>query len=315
MRHLDTPSPRTQLVLFNLFGDYVLDRGGSAWTAGLLDVLGRLDVGQRAARTTLSRMKRRGWLEARRVGRRSQYRATPKATALLREGGQRLFGPRPGPWDGTWHLIAYSLPVERRLTRHRLRTRLSWLGYGTVQPGTLIAAHARTDEVDGVVRELEVGPYIHRFRSARLDLEEQERIVRGCWDLAEIDARYAAFVQRYQPALRRLRQRQAGERSLPPDDCFVWRFWATYDYSEFPRIDPLLPDELLPRRWRGHQAYSLLTELRRLTEGPAWEYLESSGLLAPRAVGRPTVDRARAAAGVAVASRRRGRIKVSGDGR
>ncbi len=105
--------------------------------------------------------------------------------------------------------------------------------------------------------------------------------MRGCWDLAEIDGRYDSFVQRYQPALRRLRQRQARDRLLPPDECFVWRFWATYDYSEFPQIDPLLPDELLPRRWRGHQAYAVLTELRRLTDGPAWEYLKSSGLLAP----------------------------------
>ena len=320
MRHIDRPSPRPQLIVFNLFGDYVLQAGGAAWTTGLLEVLGLLEIGARAARTTLSRMKRRGWLEARRVGRRSLYRATPKARALLLEGGERLFGPRPGPWDGSWHLIAYSLPVARRLTRHRLRTRLSWLGYGTVQPGTLIAAYPRSDEVENLVRELEVAPYIHEFRHARLDPQEQERIVRSCWDLTDIDSRYAAFMGRYKPALSRLRQRQARGAVLDPDECFAWRFWATYDYSEFPRVDPLLPDELLPRGWRGHQAYALLTELRQRTREPAWEYLRSTGLLAPAALDARTIRRATSARPGAAkpsgeVSARRRRVKEPGDGR
>ena len=225
------PVPRTQLIIFNLYGDYVRHAGGAVWTKGLLEVLGMLGVGQRAARTTLSRMKRRGWLEARRVGRRSLYQATDRAQTLLAEGSQRLFGPRPGPWDGTWTLLTFSLPGERRLTRHLLRTRLSWLGFGSLQPGTLIAAYPRADEVCRVVLELEAAPYLHIFTGARLDSEEQDRIVRGCWDLQAIDARYASFVERYAPLLRRLRNRQARNGALPPQDSFVQRFWATYDYS------------------------------------------------------------------------------------
>ncbi len=210
------PVPRTQLIIFNLYGDYVRHAGGAVWTKGLLEVLGMLGVGQRAARTTLSRMKRRGWLEARRVGRRSLYQATDRAQTLLAEGGQRLFGPRPGPWDGTWTLLTFSLPGERRLTRHLLRTRLSWLGFGSLQPGTLIAAYPRTDEVCRVVFELDAAPYLHIFTGARLDSEEQDRIVLGCWDLQAIDARYASFVERYAPLLRRLRNRQARNGALPP---------------------------------------------------------------------------------------------------
>ena len=52
-------------------------------------------------------------------------------------------------------LLTFSLPNERRLTRHRLRTRLSWLGFGPLQPGTLIAARPRTDEVRREVLELD----------------------------------------------------------------------------------------------------------------------------------------------------------------
>jgi phenylacetic acid degradation operon negative regulatory protein len=296
-------SPRTQLIIFNLYGDYIGRAGGAAWTKGLIEVLGLLGVGPRAARTTLSRMKRRGWLEASRVGRRSIYRLTDRGRVLLDEGGQRLFGPRSAPWDGTWTLLAFSLPGERRRTRHRLRTRLGWLGFGSLQPGTLIAALPRADEVYRVVDELEAGPYLHIFTGALLDHEEQNRIVRGCWDLPSIDAHYASFLKRYTPLLRRLQSRPLRDGALAPQESFVQRFWATYDYSEFPRLDPFLPDALLPTSWRGPRAVQLLTELRARLEAPAWQFLQAIELFAPsdglrtprprrRAVGRPDSRRA-----------------------
>jgi len=231
-------------------------------------------VGERAARSTLSRMKRRGWLEARREGRRSTYRLTPKAHDLLEEGGRRLFGPRREPWDGTWTVIAFSLPGERRLTRHRLHTRLSWLGFGNLLPGTLIAAYPPSAEVRRVLRELEVHPYVHVFAGARLDPDEQDRIVARCWDLPTIDARYGTFLGRYLPILDEVHSSLPGR--LPSEQAFVWRFWLTYDYSQFPRIDPFLPTQLLPRDWRGGAAHELLTELRSLLQEPARRFLEES---------------------------------------
>src|SRR3989337_3627973 len=115
MRHIDGSAPSTRRVIFNILGDYVNPAGGTVWTGALLEVLKVLGVGERAARSTLSRMKRNGWLEAHRKGRRSLYQVTPRTRELLEEGTQRLFGPRPEAWDGTWSVITYSLPGERRL--------------------------------------------------------------------------------------------------------------------------------------------------------------------------------------------------------
>jgi len=47
-------SVSTQFVVFNLFGDYILPHGGSIWTNNLLRLLELLDIGERAARSTLS---------------------------------------------------------------------------------------------------------------------------------------------------------------------------------------------------------------------------------------------------------------------
>ena len=290
MRHIGRPALSTQHLIFNLFGDYLAAPGQAVATAGLLEVLSLLGVGERATRSTLSRMKRRGWLEPRRIGRCSSYRPTPKARRLLQEGSRRLFGRQPEPWDGTWHLIAYSLPRERRLTRHRLRTRLSWLGYGTLQPGTLIAAYPRTQEVQRLLRELEVHPYVHLFAGAHLDPAEQDRVVERCWDLPAIDVRYAGFVEHYARLLRETRNRQQRDGGLPLSESFVARFQATSDYAEFPRIDPFLPDELLPRHWRGGVAMQLLAELRAMLQAPAEQYLRTTLLLGSRLPRRPSMD-------------------------
>jgi len=290
MRHIGRPALSTQHLIFNLFGDYLAAPAQAVATAGLLEVLSLLGVGERAARSTLSRMKRRGWLEPRRIGRRSFYRLTPKARRLLLEGSRRLFGRQPEPWDGTWHLIAYSLPRERRLTRHRLRTRLSWLGYGMLQPGTLIAAYPRTLEVQRLLRELEVHPYVHLFAGAHLDPAEQDRVVERCWDLPAIDVRYAGFVEHYARLLRETRNRQQRDGGLPLSESFVARFQATSDYAEFPRIDPFLPDELLPRHWRGGVAMQLLAELRAMLQAPAEQYLRTTLLLGSRLPRRPSMD-------------------------
>jgi len=274
MRHIEPTGPSTRDIIFNFLGDYVNPSNGVLWTSHLLMVLKVLGVGERASRSTLSRMKQRGWLVARRQGRRSLYQVTPKAHELLEEGGRRLFGPRQELWDGTWTVVAFSLPGERRLTRHRLHTRLSWLGFGNLLPGTLIAAYPRAAEVRRVLHELEVHPYVHVFAGARLDPAEQDRIVARCWDLSAIDARYGDYLDHYRPILNEVRR--GLPRGVTAEQGFVWRFWATYDYSQFPRIDPFLPAELLPRHWRGGDAWQLLTELRALLQEQARQFLKET---------------------------------------
>src|SRR5690349_6334762 len=89
--HAEVPNVRTQFLIFTLFGDYILPRGGAIWTASLLYLLDLLGVGERAARSALSRMTSRGWLIARKRGRRSQYSLTAQGRALLEQGQRRIF--------------------------------------------------------------------------------------------------------------------------------------------------------------------------------------------------------------------------------
>jgi len=278
---LERPSIRTQFIIFNLFGDYVNPRRASVWTSGIVEVLGMLDVSERATRSTLSRMKAKGWLAAHKSGRRSMYQLTSKGRTLLDEGTRRIFGPAPTEWDGCWHIIVYSLPQQLRARRHDLRTRLSWLGYGMLEPGTMIAAIARTSEVQALVDELEVQQYVHFFTRAHLESSGTLAIVARCWDLEQMNRRYSHFVRRFQSEYETLLTKQKNDISMAPDKSFANRFWLTYEFSSFPRQDPNLPTELLPDNWRGREAAELLHAYRALLREPAQAFVNHAMGLEP----------------------------------
>ncbi|MFQ5626663.1 MAG: hypothetical protein ACE5FM_08435, partial [Methyloligellaceae bacterium] len=160
------PEAQTQFLIFTLFGDYILPRGGEVWTRNLLDILNLLGVNDQPARLVLSRMSRKKWVTATRVGRHSKYRLTDRGRALLDEGGHRIFEPRLTKWDGQWHLVIYSIPETKRKQRQQLRERLRWLGYGHLAPGTWISPHARRPDIEALMDELDVRAHVNYF-SAR----------------------------------------------------------------------------------------------------------------------------------------------------
>lgn len=281
MRHIAGRPVRTRLLIFNLLGDYLHPRRASFSTSGLVRVLDVLEVNERAVRSALSRMKQRGWLSSERVGRRSRYRLTQRGRDLLEEGDRRLFGPRPTHWDGHWNVVTYSLPSRKRAQRRKLRARLAWLGYGTLAPGTMIAARGQNDQVRARIEDLGIEQYVQGFSRARLRGWTDAELVRRCWDLEALNRAYRNFVERHRPEFERLKT--VGGR-LDPKGCFVRRFWLTYEYLSYPSRDPYLPPELLPEKWNGDQAAILFSAYRELLRGSAQTYIDSHLGLEPRAV-------------------------------
>jgi phenylacetic acid degradation operon negative regulatory protein len=209
-------------------------------------------------------MKNNSWLTSKREGRLSIYELTEMGKNLLDEGRQRLFGSKTREWDGCWHIVTYSLPQDLRSLRHQLRTRLSWLGYGMLEPGMMIAAYPNRNEVLSLLRDLHVEKFVHFFTSAKLELPEYADIVGRCWALEALNERYAKYIQRHTTDLQRFQKILEEHGELPKDESFVHRFWATYEYSAFPRQDPNLPSSLLPSTWRGEEAADLLARYRQL---------------------------------------------------
>ena len=91
-------------------------------------------------RQALVRLKSRGFLAADRRGSATPATGSPPAGLHdLATGDRRIFRPPAATAQDGWVLAVFSVPEADRHLRHRLRTELSWLGFGTVGPGVWIA--------------------------------------------------------------------------------------------------------------------------------------------------------------------------------
>ncbi len=257
---------KTQFLVFTLFGEYVVQRGGKVWTSSLLYLMGILGVSERAVRSALSRMTRKGWIATEKRGRRSRYYLTPSGYALLDEGQRRIFEPVFTEWDDQWHMVLYSLPEEKRRKRHALRTKLSWLGFGRMAPSTWISPHDRRNDLKGVVGDLDLGPFVDMFSGVYLGPASSKELASRCWDMDGLESQYQAFVDHYQSEYLRFAQQVDKQKNFDAEDCFSRRFWLTHDFQSFPLRDPNLPTVLLELDWTGFEARSLFDNYRQLLE-------------------------------------------------
>ena len=274
-------SGRPQDLIFTLFGDYLLHRPAPVWAGTLIRLLQPLGMSETSARTTLSRMSSRGWLRSQRVGRNSYYDLTSRGRRLLEAGEDRIYHPDwDKPWDGSWILLAYSIPEDERVLRDRLRDRLAWLGFGTLRSGLWISPHDVEAEVREITESLDIAAYIDCFRATGAAFTEPERLVDRGWDLAAINERYVSFIDRQGPDFRRF-SAENETSSISPEESFVRRFRLTHEYRDFPLIDPYLPRILLPKDWAGECAAHLFRTYHNLLSPPAEEYVQSMLASAP----------------------------------
>jgi len=249
------PSARAYLLI--LLGDYAFDRGDAAWTHTLVDALGLVGFEEKAARQALTRSAAAGLLAPRRVGRRTRWHLTPAGRESLSAAKERLFATGPErDWNGDWLIVLATVPENHRNLRHRLRTSLSWAGFGSLGPGVWLSPHpshaTEAREVLASLGEPVQGTLLH----ARLDNpSERQRLVTQAWDVADLDRQYRAFVDRFTPV-----------RPDSPGQALAELTHLVYQWRRLLLADPGLPPNLLPPQWSGEQARRLL-----LDRHPRWQ--------------------------------------------
>lgn len=232
-------------LLFTVLGEFVLPAGGAVWTSSVLDVLARLDVEEKAARQALMRTAADGWLTSERHGRRTRWQLTANAEHLLSDGTRRIYGFTAvmNDWDGRVVLVLARVPEADRATRHLLRTRLGWAGFGSPAPGVWLSTHTeRRDEVEELLAEAGVVD-ARIFVAEHAGGADLTSMVRQAWDLDGVEARYEDFLAEFAAADR--------------DEPLTRILELVHAWRRFPAIDPALPRQLLPQRWSGAQAAKL----------------------------------------------------------
>ena len=243
LRETGYPSARSHLL--TVLGEFVHPRQGQVWTGTLVDALGALGVEEKSARQTLSRAAAEGLISSTRHGRRVRWQLTDTGDQLLREGTERIYGfmRQPHPWDGRWLVLTVGVPESQRKLRHRLRTRLTWLGLGSPSPGLWVVPDiGKESAVRAVIDEL--GLHDRAFAWAGSAVSgDPAKLINSAWDLNDVEKRYLAFIDRFE-----------GAKSPTARDAFVGQVLLVQEWRRFPFLDPALPSELLDYDWPGPRA-------------------------------------------------------------
>jgi phenylacetic acid degradation operon negative regulatory protein len=264
---------RPRALIVTIYGLYAREVGGWLSISALIRLMGRLGVDEPAVRSSISRLKRRGVLEAERIDGTAGYTLSAHARQILDEGDRRIFSrPRADVEDG-WVLAIFSVPESERSKRHTLRSRLTWLGFGTVASGVWIApGHLEAEARETFERHGLTG-YVDLFRASHVGFRATGEQVATWWDLEELDRLYRDFHERFAPTLSswRTRRRRDNEGEAFADYVRVLTAWRRLPY-----LDPGLAPEFLPRDWAGARAADLFFGLKRRIEAPAHRFVNEA---------------------------------------
>lgn len=255
-------------LLLTVLGEFVLPSGSGAQSSALIAALGALGVEPGTARQVLARSAARGWLVRERVGSRTRWHLTDHASRLLADGTERIYGfglHRPF-WDGRWLLVVVSVPERHRSLRYRLRTRLTWAGFGPLGQGLWLSPYVEREALAVEVVKalgLEGGT---SFLGSFGQLGDVAELVSGAWNLSALGRRYHGFCS------------WAGSlRPATDEGRFAAQARLVHEWRQFPLLDPELPRTLLPDDWEGDVALERFRDLHRSWREGARAWWESLG--------------------------------------
>lgn len=256
----------SKFFLLVLFGDYIRARGGAIWMTDLLYLLELLGIGEHTGRSTINRMVREGWFHVEKEGRHSRFSVTEKGETILQGGDLRLNEIPTPRWDETWHMVAYSLPEEKRKRRNDLRKQLTWLGYGSLGPGLWISPNNKRSELRTILHTLDVQDHVNIFSGSYWGPLSTQALLDQCWDLPALAEEYRRFNNFYENDLAQFEKmgNSSEDDSPSAEDCFVRRFMLPVRLFPILQKDPNLPLDLLPDDWPGTIGRNLFTHYRSL---------------------------------------------------
>ena len=240
-------SPGSLIVSFA--GTYLRELGGWIPVAGLIDCLSSVDLAAPSVRQAIVRLKTRGFLDAERRGTDAGYRLTEAGLGDLTTGDRWIFRPGRATVEDGWVLAVFSIPEADRHLRHDLRTELAWLGFGTVSPGVWIAPRPLTEPTRALLIEAGLDHYVTWFAAQHLTAID----VATWWDLDILREQYETFLAGHRA--------EVAATTLPDEQAFARHLRLIDEWRLFPRLDPGLPDSLLPANWPARAAWELFDTL------------------------------------------------------
>lgn len=76
---------------------------------------------------------------------------------------------KPTPWDGQWRVLTFDVPEKDKPARHFFRKKLKQLGFFHFQRSVFILPYDCEKEIDLIVRNLMIRPYVHLLIARRFE--------------------------------------------------------------------------------------------------------------------------------------------------
>ncbi|MGA4792276.1 PaaX family transcriptional regulator C-terminal domain-containing protein [Nocardia sp. AB354] len=247
-----------QLIL-TIFGLCARAEGNWLSVASVVALMADLGADGQAVRSSISRLKRRGVLNSERHAGVAGYSLSGPTLEVLAEGDVRIYHHTRATENDGWVVVVFSVPESERDKRHALRSILTRLGFGTAAPGVWIAPGTLAEHTRRTLDRRGLSTYVDMFTGGHFAFGDLRAKIRSWWDLDELTAQYANFLQTYRPILYR-----ATAEEMTASEGFQTYVPMLTEWRRLPYRDPGIPLSLLPPAWNGETAGALFDELNGL---------------------------------------------------
>ncbi|MCF7675798.1 MAG: hypothetical protein K9N23_21715 [Akkermansiaceae bacterium] len=238
---------RTELLLYQM--SYALDRlSRPTWQN--LDSTFESWAYRSGSLRQIQRLEAQAYVETRRdetTGKRV-IRLTEKGLAAGKAGWD------PGsrwsrPWDGKWRMVLFDLPETERQLRDQLRKSLSRSGFGCMQRSVWISPDPMT-ELAAQLRAMPVNAEsLMLLEAVPCGGESAPDMVQAAWDFKRIDLAWETLGSH-------LKQAPDRDEMQLPEAFQRWSAKEREILQRCLRLDPLLPNALLPPGYPGKEVWN-----------------------------------------------------------
>ncbi|QII03234.1 PaaX family transcriptional regulator [Rhodococcoides fascians A21d2] len=249
-------------LVFDLFGEYFRNSGGTAKLGVLTELMGIFDIEAATVRMVMTRLRKEGWFDSTKSGREVSYVLNDDSWRLLDDGRLRIFERQLGDWDNQWTQALVDESYMGREQRTRIEKSLTWWGFGHHSGCLWFSPHDREKQLRAMLQACDE-PHLVILRSHTGGLVNDRILAERCWDLGGLGAGYQTFMEEFKPRISRLGP------ETDPRVALVERMELIQSYRKYPFRDPNLPEALLPSAWRGRAAHELFIEGHERLRTPA----------------------------------------------
>lgn len=273
--------PRHHQLIVSLFGLYARNHGGALPVATIISLMQDVGVEPAGTRSSISRLKKRGIIDSVQVRGRNGYALTESVLRTFAEGDERIFHPRRAAPQDRWLLATFTVPETKRNIRHKIRSALIRMGFGSVVPGLWIAPEHARDAALAYFSRHGLNEYFEFFLAEHIGGAQIQRNIGSWWDLASLQALYSDFLQENLNRLEAWNTRLADHPEAELDaQAFAEYLVLITQWRRLPYSDPGLPAEYLPENWNALKAEELFKNLHSLLAPMASRH-------ADRVIGQP----------------------------